>query len=201
MQKIIVVFDICSSTSILEILMLNGRAMEYEKIITEETTIFEKKLSAEKPSFYKYLGDGNIYFFNEDTIIDNLIENLCGFIEESVYMLNRFLKRFIDRELNRIGVTVGIALGDIYETQKIGTQKEYFGRPINMACRLQSSLNGKDQINKILIQKEVFQRLKKKELRKWFNIRRKILSNINADLETQCYEIDPYNEDLERNET
>jgi class 3 adenylate cyclase len=198
LKRYIVVYDICSSTQILDNLLANEIIDKYDILITDISKSFTSLFSKLNPIFYKFLGDGSIFFFKEETDVDSIINLLCDFIEESDFIINNFVKRYIDIDLKRVGITIGVAFVNIYLAK---IKNEYFGRAINMACRLQNSLNKPEHVNKILVQKEVFKSINDKELRRWFNIRRRTFSNLNADQLTQCYEMDPYNEDLERNQT
>lgn len=200
-RKYVVVYDICSSSSMLENLTTNERAHQYENLITDVTKEFEYDLRALSPEQYKFLGDGSIYFFPEGSATDELIDELCTFVFQADAIIGRFIRKRIDIALRRSGLTVGVAVGNIHMTNVYGTSVEYFGRPINLACRLQNSLTDPEQSNKIIVQKEVFQSLKDKQLRLLFSRRERSFRNINAEQATICYEIDPFNLDPDRNET
>ena len=168
-RKYIVVYDICSSSSMLENLTTNQRAYQYENLITDVTKEFEYDLAALSPEQYKFLGDGSIYFFPEDSSTDELVDELCTFVVQADTIINRFIKKRIDIALRRSGITVGVAVGSIHTTNAYGPNVEYFGRAINLACRLQNSLGEPEQSNKILVQKEVFQSLRDKQRRLLFS--------------------------------
>lgn len=201
MQSYVVVYDICSSTVILENLTTNEATSRYGKLVSDVSTAFERLMDFSKPTKCKFLGDGAIYLFKQETNTDALINALCDFVETADLAIHDFVGKHIDIDLPRSGITVGVAFGTIYRTEEVWHSLEYFGRPINFACRLQSSLKEPEQTDKILVQKQVFKSLTDRNLRKRFNLRRRKFRNLNADQIIQCYEIDPYNEDLERNQT
>jgi class 3 adenylate cyclase len=201
MRVFVVVYDICSSTRMLEDLATNDNLAPYEDLILKVASEFSGELAVVSPVLYKFLGDGGMYLLHDDISVDSLVKGLCEFVESADVIVSRFVKRHIEVELQRFGLTVGVAFGTVHKTDKVGTLTEYYGRPLNLASRLQGSLKEPDQSNKILVQKEVFQRLQDRELRRHFNLRKRIFRNINGDQPISCYEIDPYNEDLERNQT
>lgn len=141
-KKTVVVFDICSSTVILENLMLNERLKRWKDLIIG----MKNFLRTESPEVgfddYKFLGDGWILLFPEDVDGDELIPFLTK-ISKEFRSLYRKVDSVLTTKVSTVGLSFGIDKGTlICLTMK--HQPEYIGRPLNVANRLQSSLKDND---------------------------------------------------------
>ena len=141
-DAIVVAFDMCSSTDIIEELTLSGDLQRFKKFLNS----FKQYLAAAQRSIvfdpYKFTGDGWILLFPENTDGKRLIKFLQG-------LCRFFRKEFTQQVLRHLatppsitGLTFGIERGPLAPMTIYG-QREYVGRAINVACRLQSSVKDK----------------------------------------------------------
>ena len=168
-KKTVVVFDICSSTTIIDNLLLNERLKKWRDLIIGIKKFLRTEDSVIGFDIYKFLGDGWILLFPENVNGDTLIKFL-------VKLSNKFraLYKNVDSGLNtrvsKVGLTFGIDKGKLI-CLTMNKQPEYIGRPLNVATRLQSSLKDKDNNPqyKGLISRTVYNELSrgtKRELRR-----------------------------------
>jgi hypothetical protein len=140
---IVVVFDICSSSDIIEELTLKGDMVRYQNFLTklkeylaeeQNTTIFEP---------YKFTGDGWILLFPTNTsgkALLSFLKNLCMFFKKE---FRKDVLRYLDTPPSITGLTFGLEKGPLTKMTIYGT-REYIGRALNIACRLQNSIKDKD---------------------------------------------------------
>jgi class 3 adenylate cyclase len=143
-RKIVVVFDICSSTSILEDLL---RTENHEKWTNFLIRLKEHLVELSKTTpfiLYKFLGDGYILLFEEDysseTLYDSL-RDLCIWFDKD-YSKN--IKRFLESPPKVSGITFGIDRGSLIKLV-MQSRDEYIGRAINVAARLQRAIGYNDE--------------------------------------------------------
>jgi len=146
MVSSVVVFDLCSSTEILEGLQSRGKIGLYNELFGHIETLIRRLGQGFGCRIYKFLGDGYILLVNEDTTTEELIV-LCAVICRTC---NTLLKEGILEEINftpkRIGFTFGCDIGEIHALS-IGGKAEFTGKVINLSSRLQSSLSAPDDPN------------------------------------------------------
>src|SRR5262245_40909451 len=125
-DALVVAFDICSSSTVLEELTLSGDLRRYNKLVTsvkEHLADWQKKVLFDP---YKFLGDGWILLFPKATNGDSV----CSFLRE----LSEFFKtEFNDRVLRHLGsppsvtgLTFGIEKGPLRAITVYG-KREYLG--------------------------------------------------------------------------
>lgn len=141
-EALVVTFDMCSSSSIMEQLLLAGEM----RCLTDFLTAIKRKLAAEQQTVpfdpYKFTGDGWILLFPSDTdgaALIAFLERLCRFYE------NEFRTRVQPNLTNPpklVGLSFGIDRGWLSSMKMYG-QPEYIGRPLNIACRLQGAVKDK----------------------------------------------------------
>jgi class 3 adenylate cyclase len=136
---IVVVFDMCSSTRVIEALTLLQRVDLFKDFLSE----FKHRLAGvqHKMPFliYKFVGDGWVLLYPPEAdgalVLDQL-SDLCRVFRE------RFQDVVLDHldsgNIEPIGLTFGIDVGKLLHTVMFG-RDEYIGRPINIASRLQSA--------------------------------------------------------------
>jgi len=73
-EQTVLVFDICSSSTMLEDLHLTNRIKEYSILIDDIMRFLEKNAAHYNYEIYKFLGDGFILIFSESTSIDLILE-------------------------------------------------------------------------------------------------------------------------------
>src|SRR5262249_10620578 len=145
---IVVAFDLCSSSQIMEDLLLSDKFDHYEAFLTcvkRWLMNWTDKHSSPKGHFdlYKFTGDGWILLFPATISGEALIDFMYNLCE----MINAELIRHIIPSLSSVPSVIGATLG-VEEGQLIrmtmNEREEYVGRAVNIACRLQDAVKEKD---------------------------------------------------------
>lgn len=189
-KKIVMTFDICSSTSIIEDLHKTESSIKWRDFL-----IWMKRYLANKSKeydfyIYKFTGDGWILFFNFDSPGENIVEFIQGLCHQFKMRYRRKIEDFLETPPDLSGINFGIDRGSLIRFT-MQRKREYVGRAINVACRLQSSIKDKDKSPqyKALITKPLYQEIRQslKELR-CIPVRR-TLRNIAGGKEVRCTKI------------
>lgn len=193
MKKYVLVFDICSSTSMLEDLVLNEQPEKFNRLIQSFDDFINNKSNDYAIHIYKFLGDGYILFIDASITVDKILEffiELVGFVKS---VIEWFSRDFITTtQLPRIGITAGLEKGNLHTYRSRFTkQSEYIGRALNVAYRLQSSQTAPDHVNRLLLSAKLYLQLKEYLLRIACSERERILKNINDENPIRCYEFNP----------
>lgn len=189
-KKIVLAFDICSSTSIIEDLHKTENIVKWRDFLIWIKNYLQKKSEQFDFDIYKFTGDGWILLFNPDTSGENLVNFIQQFCKQFKIRYKRKIEDFLETPPTLSGINFGIDRGSLIRfimNRKI----EFVGRAINVACRLQSSIKDKDKSPqyKALITMPLYQ-----ELRSSFKdfkpkrARRK-LRNIANGKEVRCMKI------------
>jgi hypothetical protein len=142
-DKIVVVFDLCSSSQIMEDLLLCDRFDCYETFLTcvkRWLMNWTEQHSQVNGHFelYKFTGDGWILLFPTTIKGKALIHSMHSLCE----MINAELARHIVPNLSSmpavIGATLGVERGNLVRMM-MNEREEYVGRALNVACRLQNA--------------------------------------------------------------
>src|SRR5690349_20270162 len=145
--RIVVVIDLCSSSQIMEDLLLGEKFDRYEAFLTCVKRWLMNWTEAHSPpkgrfELYKFTGDGWILLF-PDTIGG---EPLLRFMYSLCEMISAELSRHIIPSLSTmpavLGATLGVEAGNLVR-MTMNEREEYVGRALNIACRLQNAV--KDQ--------------------------------------------------------
>lgn len=134
---IVVAIDICSSSHIMEQLLVQGEINQYHTLIGKlKERLAEFQIGGMTFDPYKFMGDGWILLFDPSTKGCQLLafmRSLCEYYKGAFERIMRLEVSPIDT-----GIKFGIDSGQISHT-KIFQVDEYVGRPINIACRLQGA--------------------------------------------------------------
>jgi len=136
-RHLVVVFDICSSTTILEDLKRTDNLSAWRNLLIHlKDFLLEKGVPLEM-NLYKFIGDGWVLLFPDAV---SKIE-LCGLLGELCksyeVQFEACIRPLLSQEPNPIGLMFGIDAGELIRLELNG-QFEYLGRAINVASRLQS---------------------------------------------------------------
>jgi len=143
-ERIVLTFDICSSTAILEGLLITGNIKVWRDfLIWIEKHLVDSSVS-ESFDVYKFTGDGWIILFDYDYPGEKLIAFLNDLCEAFTLRLERRVLAILDAAPEITGLTFGMDRGMLTRITMNG-QTEYIGRPINVACKLQSSIKDRDK--------------------------------------------------------
>jgi hypothetical protein len=135
-RRVVVVFDICSSTTILEDLKQTDNLAKWRNLLIslKQCLLHEGGKLGLEP--YKFIGDGWILLF-PDTVSK---DELCNFLRVlSTWFDEEFgkcISKFLTHEPSPIGLMFGIDSGELIRLE-MNEQWEFLGRPINVASRLQ----------------------------------------------------------------
>jgi hypothetical protein len=142
-DAVVVAFDICSSSDVIEEVTLSGDLRRYHQLLTSVKEYLATAQDKVLFDPYKFTGDGWILLFPKDTdgnLLFTFLQELC-----------RFFKREFEQQVLRhlatppriTGLTFGLEKGPLAPMTMYG-QREYIGRALNVACRLQTSIKDKD---------------------------------------------------------
>jgi class 3 adenylate cyclase len=191
--KTVFVFDICSSTSIIEDLHRTEQTARYDELIRSIRTFLQQNQKSFGYEIYKFVGDGFILLFSETQAMDSIMTFSIALTTKCFIFIKDFLATYVETtSLERTGLTTGIDKGEVFYTD-LGDAGlcEYFGRPINVACRLQASLDKPEHANKVLISKKCYLEISSKALRIACAETKRKLRNVNSTMEVRCYEFPP----------
>jgi len=189
-KKIVVAFDICSSTSIIEDLHKTENIIKWRDFLIWIEDYLHAKSKEYDFNIYKFTGDGWILLFNPDTPGENLVNFIQGFCNQFKARYKRKIEDFLETPPTLSGVNFGIDRGSLIGFI-MNRKTEFVGRAINVACRLQGAIKDKDKSPqyKALITKPLYQELRSsfKGLKRT-RARRK-LRNIAEGNEVHCMKI------------
>jgi len=190
-KVIVVAFDMCSSTTLVEQLTVKGDLKRLQKLLTVIKRFLMDRQKALPFNVYKFMGDGWILLFPDSTHGEQLLtflKDLCTFYKAE---LQKEVLKYLDSPPKVTGLTFGIDKGFL-GAMLMYNQREYVGRAINVACRLQSAIKDKggSPANKALVTNAVFnEHLAPANGFKVFKVTR-TLRNIGNDAVFKCRKIE-----------
>jgi class 3 adenylate cyclase len=157
-DRIVVTFDICSSSNIIEDLKLTNNLVVMVNLIINIKRFLREKAKTVGFEIYKFTGDGWILLFPENTDGKCLIDFLKALSEQFKKLIKR-VSSFLQTKPNILGITFGVDSGELMRITILG-RTEYIGRPINIACRLQNAIKDGDEHPeyKVLVPKPFFKK-------------------------------------------
>ena len=124
-ERYVLIFDICSSTIILEDLHRTNQSGRYMDLVDEINSFLYKNNIYFEYEVYKFLGDGFILIFNENTVVESVLLFIIRLVDNCNNMLSRFLDDYVEiTKLPRFGITIGLDKGIIYK-RNLNEKKEY----------------------------------------------------------------------------
>lgn len=156
-KVIVVAFDMCSSSTLVEQLTVKGDLRRLQKLLTVVKRFLIERQKTLPCDVYKFVGDGWILLFPETTDGQQLLQflkDLCVFYKAE---LRKEVLQYLDSSPKVTGLTFGLDKGSL-GAMLMYNQREYVGRAINVACRLQSAIKqkGGSPANKALVTNAVF---------------------------------------------
>jgi len=185
----VIIFDLCSSSQILESLENQNKVKIWNDFWEE---VYQHLHNIEEPienfEIYKFVGDGFIILCDERNELEIL--SYCHKLTIKINtLIQDIIEEHIETEIDRVGITIGIDYGKIVRVE-INKNSEYTGKAINIASRLQSSLKEKEHANKMLISKKVKNRIANIYDSKYLKSTDRILHNLHGNARFYCFEID-----------
>ncbi|TKJ35685.1 MAG: hypothetical protein CEE38_13815 [Planctomycetes bacterium B3_Pla] len=194
-KKIVVFFDICSSTSILENLLSTENQKRWRDLLIELKDYLQNESSSLKFELYKFLGDGWILLFEPRTNGLEILEFLLDSLPEKFYGLyRRHIERVLTTSIPRIGLTSGMDIGSCTKIV-MSRKREYIGRAVNVAARLQGAIGQRDSMpqNKIVLSRNLYETFedRKRIMRRYkvWGIKRQ-LKNISGGKDYHCLKVE-----------
>jgi hypothetical protein len=189
-NKIVVSFDICSSSNIIEDLTLTNNLKAMRDFLINIKKFLLRNSEIYLFEVYKFTGDGWIILFPEDILGRDLMHFLAEF---SLFFKRELAARiipFLETPPEIMGITFGIDGGQLIKIVMM-QKPEYIGRPLNIACRLQSAIKDNDSHPeyKVLVSKHIFEK-SLKDIRGYNpkNVKR-TLRNIRGGDKYQCVKL------------
>jgi len=136
-RHLVVVFDICSSTTILEDLKRTDNLSAWRNVLIHLKDYLLKHGAELDMNLYKFIGDGWVLLFPDDVSKTALCDLLRELSQSYELQFEASIRPLLSQEPNPIGLMFGIDAGELIRLELNG-QVEYLGRAINVASRLQS---------------------------------------------------------------
>ena len=136
-------FDICSSTCIIEQLKATDSTGKWLDLIGQLDDYLHVHSKSVKFKIYKFLGDGWILLFEVNSsgrIVELFMNNLN---QHFIKLLKNLVYPRLSDDKFHFGLMFGLDIGELFSV-KLNGRKEYIGRPLNVAARLQSAIRDKD---------------------------------------------------------
>jgi len=161
-RRTVVIFDICSSTAILEDLVRTENVIRWQTVLGLLKRFLWTEGGNRSFQMYKFTGDGWILLF-DDAHVDGdwliaLMKRRCVEYER---LFNDNVVDVLSSMPSVIGITFGVDEGSLVEIT-MNKLREYVGRPLNVAARLQSAIKQFDAYpaGTALFSSNAFSRLK-----------------------------------------
>jgi class 3 adenylate cyclase len=161
-EKYVLVFDICSSTKIVERLIVDDSQESWPKFLKLIDSFLRKERKSLGFEIYKFMGDGWILLFNTDLPPNKLLSFIDRLNDKYADAYNKVILKILSTRIDKIGITFGLDIGKLYRFQMSG-RPEYTGRPLIIAARLQGSIKDKDRNpeGKVLMSKSVYRKVRR----------------------------------------
>jgi len=143
-EKVVVFFDICSSSTIVDHVILAGKQLAYRNLLIKLRGFLQEQEEKKLCQVYKFIGDGWVLLFRPDVDGGRLMNLLVELSKRYDKWLNELVKPELNPTPRVLGLTFGIDHGKLISLT-MNYQAEYIGRPLNIAARLQSKVKDVDK--------------------------------------------------------
>jgi len=190
-ELIVVAFDMCSSSNIVEDLTLTGNIHRYRDFLTTLKRWLRDQAKQNRFIIYKFTGDGWILLFMSDAdggALLSFLHSLCDLVKRE---LKNEIMPYLESPPTVTGVAIGIEKGPLVKMIML-QQVEFVGRALNVACRLQNAVKDKGgpPAYKALVSNQVYNTyLRDKNSFKAWRAER-VLRNIRGGDRYKCWKID-----------
>ncbi len=156
-NKIVVVFDICSSSNIIEDLTLTDNLERFRDMLLVMKRYLKQQAGSLGFEVYKFTGDGWILLFRPDVEAGVLMQFLTTLSRIFREHFTRRILPLLQTEPQISGLSFGIDQGELMKMVLVN-RTEYVGRALNTAFRLQGAIKEKDPrpMYKVLSSRPVF---------------------------------------------
>jgi hypothetical protein len=190
-DALVVAFDICSSSDIMEELTLAGDIDRLKDFLTSLKRYLAEAQRTTPFDPYKFTGDGWILLFPGDTAGAAVLTFLRALSEFFRKEFQKQVLRHLATPPSITGLTFGIEKGRLMRLKMYG-QREYIGWAINVACRLQNAVKDKggSPAYKALVSNAAFDQYFAKAAKDLKVIKAKrVLRNIRGGVDFRCRKI------------
>ena len=112
-QKYVLVFDICSSTKIVEHLILEGPLESWCNLLIDIENFLKRESEALGFEIYKFIGDGWILLFNTDLSPKELFSFVDRLEDKYAVAYNERIGKILSTRIDKIGITFGLEMGNL----------------------------------------------------------------------------------------
>jgi len=156
-EKIVVKFDMCSSSTIIEDLTLRNDLKPLRNLLIRTKEFLVNESSSTGFILYKFVGDGWILLFPPDIGGLELLTFLTRLSKRFKMKMEKKVLTMLDDVPAITGLTFGVDRGQLVKVVMDG-RDEYLGRALNVACRLQEAIKKGDPAPqyKVLMSRPVF---------------------------------------------
>jgi hypothetical protein len=137
-RHLVVVFDICSSTSILEDLKQTDHLREWRDVLIGLKNFLVGEFAPPLLQPYKFIGDGWILFLPPDISRVQLFEFLRDLSRVYDMLFDGQIRPLLQHIPSPVGLTFGVDSGELVKLE-MNEQVEFLGRALNVASRLQGA--------------------------------------------------------------
>jgi class 3 adenylate cyclase len=136
-NRLVIVLDICSSTTILERLKQRDRVPVWRTFLLALKRAVVREGNLLHMELYNFTGDGWILLFPENTTTDSACQFMKVISQRFIARFQKYVSSFLTVRPDPFGLSFGIDVGSLI-CIPMNRKIEYLGRAINVACRLQS---------------------------------------------------------------
>jgi hypothetical protein len=135
-RHLVVVFDICSSTTILEDLKHTDNLGAWRNLLISLKDYLLQKGAPLHMDLYKFIGDGWVLLFPISVPKVELLGFLAGLSNAFETQFDAAVKPLLSQKPSPVGVMYGVDSGELVR-MLLGNKVEYTGRAITVASMLQ----------------------------------------------------------------
>ncbi len=188
-ERVVVVFDMCSSSQIVENLTVRDNLRVLRNSLIRLKKFLQNKSIAEGFEVYKFIGDGWILLYPAGTRLVPLLNSLAQLSE---FYQNEYRKRLLpalEIRPDQAGLKFGVDRGRLVRIVMMH-KPEYVGRALNIAARLQAALSQIDPLPayKVLIPRPAYNQMGKSKYHKAEEIKVP-LKNIQGQTPFRCIKL------------
>jgi class 3 adenylate cyclase len=141
-KKLVVFSDLCSSTVIFEDLLGSKCQRKWRNLLIKLKTFLASGARKLQFAIYKFIGDGWVLLFKPDVKpvkLFRFLKSFCAYYDR----LYKSIEPFLSKRVETAGVTFGMDRGTLVKVI-MNSKKEFIGRPLNLASRLQAASKQND---------------------------------------------------------
>jgi class 3 adenylate cyclase len=178
-ERVVVFFDICSSSAILEDLLATNNVKVLRNLLISLKSYLITHNSTGVFVPYKFIGDGWVILCPSDVSGPALVKFLTRLSQMFSIELRKRVVPLLQHKPEVMGLTFGVDKGPLVKIV-MNEHEEYIGRPLNVASRLQGAIKDKDDnpAYKVLFTNHVFHDLQLNNSRYDYKLVKRELRNI-----------------------